>query len=221
MVDKRPIFQPIIMWAAVILSAHLHASPEKTQQLLMCASVCRIFSLQLDQIGGVHCVVVSSVCGLWPSWLSKGHLLLFFFLAFRLTSSAHNMCLYPGWGPSSYATKHYNQQQAPPLVHSKISPSGVSGALPLSLLAHPLSVCLSGRFAMHASPLPVFRCYRWDLRLSASAGGAARRRRKQDGSGSTVISRRALSPTIPCRSLYSLQARPSLDICMCQQSHRV
>lgn len=34
--DKRPIFQPIIMWVAVILSALLHVSPEKT----VCVSQC-------------------------------------------------------------------------------------------------------------------------------------------------------------------------------------
>lgn len=54
-------------------------------------------------------------------------------------------------------------------------------------------------------PLPSLRRYRWDLRLSVSAR-AARRRRKQDARGSTVISQRALSHTIPGRSLYSLHA---------------
>ena len=43
-VDKRPIFQPIIMWVAVILSALLHVSPEKTEQpytyVRACVCVC-------------------------------------------------------------------------------------------------------------------------------------------------------------------------------------
>ena len=37
--DKRPIFQPVIMWVAVILSALLCASPEKTEQLYICVCV--------------------------------------------------------------------------------------------------------------------------------------------------------------------------------------
>ena len=70
MVDKRPIFQHIIMWVAVILSAHLHASPEKTEQSHKCASVSvcvsvrRIFPLTLSDSGVWRFVVPPCVgCG--------------------------------------------------------------------------------------------------------------------------------------------------------------
>lgn len=187
----------------------------------------------------------STVCGLWPSQLGKGHLLHFFSKCFA-SHPLPTACLDPGWGLLSFATKPCYHRQAPfacSFISSVSDYVGVSGAgvpllslTPLSLSlsrlpTHRLSadvawghsgpwpsgprVCVCATFAPSN---PVAMRYRWDLRLSVSAN-AARRRRKQDARGSTVISQRALFHTIPGRSLYSLHAGLPLDIYMCQQSH--
>lgn len=151
----------------------------------------------------------STVCGLWSSWLSKGHLLLFS----------------PNVSPHIFCPQHVSVSRVGPLVLrnqtavsfpgpyacSFISSASVSdwmgalgaGVFLISLtLSCPPTVCLltwprvilgPGPRApvcvciLFAPPFPVAVCYRWDLRLSVSAC-AARRRRKQDARGSTVIS---------------------------------
>lgn len=87
--DKRPIFQPIIMWVAVILSALLHVSPEKTEQsyvYCMCVyvSVCRIFPLTLSD-RGVWCFVVLQCVGC-------GHHVLVKVISFSPNVSPHIHC---------------------------------------------------------------------------------------------------------------------------------
>ena len=163
-VDKRPIFQPIVMWAAVILSALLHVSPEKTElsdvSVWVCVSV-SVSDLSPSVIRyGSLMLCCSPVCGRWSSWLDKGHLFLFFSQYF----SPHIPCpqhRHAGWGLSSSAAKRCYHRQAPfPCSFiSSVSVSdcvGVSGAgvpllslTPLSLSlslspAHPPSVCWRG-----------------------------------------------------------------------------
>ena len=59
-VDKRPIFQPIIMWVAVILFALLRVSPEKTEQP-SCVCLCVGSFPQLYQIGESDALLFYSV----------------------------------------------------------------------------------------------------------------------------------------------------------------
>jgi len=185
----------------------------------------------------------STVCGLWSSWLSKGHLLLFFSQCFAShTLPTTCVCIQGG---ASHPTQPNGTIVARPLslfIHQLCLPLRLRGCvgsldpspspLPLSLLpTHRLSAELAwgrcGRLPLGPCVYlcvcvvcpPIALCYRWDLCLSVSAS-AARRRRKQDARGSTVISQCALSHTIPVQSVYSLHAGPPLDIYMCQQSHR-
>lgn len=99
--DKRPIFQPIIMWVAIILSSLLRAErgPGRSRagDYTLHAAVRRIFPLTLSDRGVWRVVVLQRVgCGQH----SKGHL----YLSRRFVQS--------------HAAKWRYHHQAPSLVHS-------------------------------------------------------------------------------------------------------
>lgn len=129
--DKRPIFQPIIMWVVVILSALLYVSSEKPEQsyilyvcLCVCVSqVCRIFPLTLSD-RRVWCFVVLQCVGC-------GH-----HAAVKVISYSFS----PDVSPHIPCPQHVSGSRVGPRVLR--DQTSLSSPGPLCLFIHQLCLCL-------------------------------------------------------------------------------